>query len=229
MANGAVVWRGPSVLTGDPIVVIATGIRRPSANAKTGDMIQIWILREDVHPSEAAYGQGMADGAICGVGENRCPFAKLPNGKRECYVKVFNAPRSVYAALQAGAYQPLDLSVLSGRYVRLGAYGDPAAVPFEVWEPIVTVASGHTAYTHQWRTCDPRFATIAMASVESADDLDQAEAAGWRVFYVGDRIDRSLIHCPASKERGKRLQCADCRACSGADPKRRSVWIRQHS
>jgi hypothetical protein len=73
---------------------------------------------------------------------------------------------------------------------------------------------------------------ITMASVEDETSLHAAESAGWRGFYVGDAIPgRSLIHCPASAERGHRMQCIDCLACSGANPetaKRRSVRINRH-
>ena len=45
--NGVVLYEGPSVLDGAPIAVIAT---LKSANVKTGDMIQTWIIRSDMHP-----------------------------------------------------------------------------------------------------------------------------------------------------------------------------------
>jgi hypothetical protein len=32
------------------IVAIATGFKRKSANVKTGDMIQVWILNRNLHP-----------------------------------------------------------------------------------------------------------------------------------------------------------------------------------
>ena len=34
--NGIILWEGPSLIDGAPIVVIATGIKRASRNAKTG-------------------------------------------------------------------------------------------------------------------------------------------------------------------------------------------------
>ena len=39
-ANGVILYEGPSMLDGAPIVVIATGIRTGSTNVKTGAMIQ---------------------------------------------------------------------------------------------------------------------------------------------------------------------------------------------
>lgn len=45
MRFGCVFYRGPSLLTGDPIVGIATGLEGGSMNAKTGPMVQAWIIR----------------------------------------------------------------------------------------------------------------------------------------------------------------------------------------
>ena len=38
--NGRILYEGPSMLDGAPIVVIATGFAERTANAKTGSMIQ---------------------------------------------------------------------------------------------------------------------------------------------------------------------------------------------
>jgi len=48
-----ILWRGPSAFDGKPIMVIATAMYVPSANPKTGWMIQIWILVEGMPPVEA--------------------------------------------------------------------------------------------------------------------------------------------------------------------------------
>ena len=42
---GGIVWEGDSLLTGDPIVVVATW---DSKNPKTGDMVPMYILLADV-------------------------------------------------------------------------------------------------------------------------------------------------------------------------------------
>ena len=41
--NGRVIYRGPSLLDGKRIVVVATGFVKKSNNDKTGEMIQTWI------------------------------------------------------------------------------------------------------------------------------------------------------------------------------------------
>ena len=48
--NGRILYEGPSMLDGAPIVVIATGFAERSGNDKTGAMIQTWILRADIPP-----------------------------------------------------------------------------------------------------------------------------------------------------------------------------------
>jgi hypothetical protein len=235
MANGIILYEGLSELDGaTPIVAIATFA---SANTKTGAMAQTWIMLRDIAPSAGAYEPGEADGAICGAGADRCTFALNADGKRGCYVIVANAPRSVWAAYKRGAYPVWDgaADVIGGRLLRIGAYGDPAAVPLPVWAAMAAQASGRTGYTHQWRTARAdAYKGFVMASCDSLADVVEAEARGWRGFYVApadgtaDPVPGAMIHCPASAERGKRLTCADCLACGGADSKRRSVWIRRH-
>ena len=45
-----IIYEGPSLLDGQQIVVIATGIKSKSSNGKTGGMIQTWILLCDIDP-----------------------------------------------------------------------------------------------------------------------------------------------------------------------------------
>ena len=57
MANGVILYEGPSLLDGEPIVAILTGLRSSSCNRKTGAMLQTWIMRADVSPAEAGEAQ----------------------------------------------------------------------------------------------------------------------------------------------------------------------------
>src|SRR5262245_54038294 len=45
--NGVVLYRGPSLLNGKPIVCVAVGLTRRSKNQKTGGAIQTYILGDD--------------------------------------------------------------------------------------------------------------------------------------------------------------------------------------
>src|SRR5690348_5742779 len=157
---GYVIWSGPSRLTGDPVVAIIT---TRSGNAKTGDMPQAWILRADLPPHDAvALG---ADRAICGDCLHRSGSAI----GRSCYVIVWLGPVNVFKAYAAGRYPSVTpaaaAATLGDAPLRLAAYGDPAAVPREVWMPLV-IGRRLAAYTHQWRTCDQGLRAFCMASVE---------------------------------------------------------------
>lgn len=227
-ANGAVLWRGPSLLDSAPIIAIATGIARNSENAKTGAMLQTWILREGISPGDAV--KNGADSSICGT----CPHRGVDGAKRTCYVLMHNAPRAVWSAYCKGNYPEVatttDLVTLGrGRSVRLGAYGDPAVVPVEVWSLLVQEARNRTGYTHAWRTAPQALATYCMASVDSAEERAEAGALGWRTFRVSRSraevsdvtaaLRRGEVICPASEERGFRTTCAQCGLCRGAGPK----------
>lgn len=74
-----------------------------------------------------------------------------------------------------------------GRKVRLGAYGDPAAIPSYVNESLVSESAGHTAYSHQsaWEARTEGFLPERM--MVSADSLSAATEAwtrSWRTFRV---------------------------------------------
>ncbi len=147
--NGAVIWRGPSLLTGDPIFVVVTGLGHyASKNTKTGPMAQVWILREDIAPTEAVNTGG--DDAICGD----CRHRSGSNIGRSCYVIWWTAPMSVWKAYRDQPVTKLRFEDVVGRPLRISAYGDPAAVPTDLWTSLVLFGGKWTGYTHQWRTCD---------------------------------------------------------------------------
>ncbi|MDP3869936.1 hypothetical protein [Phenylobacterium sp.] len=219
LPNGVILYQGPSLLDGAPIVVIATGLAKRTNNEKTGDMVQTWIIRADVAPNEAlATGQ---DASVCGD----CP-ARPANGGH-CYVRVWQAPLVIFKAFTRSLYpvaadRAAIRAVGAGRMVRLGSYGDPAAVPLSVWQDLTSGATGWTGYTHQWRKADGLKA-FCMASADDAEEAEEARASGWRTFRIreaGEPVaDRVEFVCPASKEAGQKTDCASCKACMGTDAK----------
>lgn len=230
---GVVLYQGPSMIDGAPIAVIANRIAAASGNAKTGDMVQTFIIRSDVPPLEAL--RTGADASICGDCVHR------PANKGSCYVNVARSVASVYGAFLRGRYARPDMDydpqilpeLFAGMAVRLGTYGDPAAAPFQVWRAATLNAAGITGYTHQWREARAQvFRLLCMASVDNEPEAREARAAGWRTFRVKEagapKLDREVT-CPASKEAGEKTTCEDCRACGGLSAKARAgIVINAH-
>lgn len=226
----AVFYRGPSVLTGAPIIGVITGLDHVSLNRKTGPMLQTWILCADLAPMDAVR-RGLDD-AICGP----CSLRGDHGHDRGCYVPAWLGPNNIYRVFEADRYREVglrDLATLGDQQqLRLGAYGDPAAIPYEVWARLVERAAGWIGYTHQWRTCDPRFRTLLMASVESHAGMEMAHARGWRTFRIVTPTEAHdptrECRCPASDEMGHRTTCDRCQLCRGQSRPARSVAIAAH-
>ncbi len=226
-ARGLVAYHGPSRLDGAPIVLIVTFA---SLNTKTGAMAQAWVLRADVSPQEA-----IADGrdrSICGDCVHRSGGAI----GRSCYVITWLGPLNVYKSFRKNQYPTMTPALaapyLAGEQLRMAAYGDPAAVPFEVWRALLTSVEGWTGYTHQWRVCDQRFCSFLMASVESEGEVIAAQALGWRTFrtrLATEPVRADEIVCPASNEAGHLTTCEACNFCTGAARgSARSIVIQAH-
>ena len=211
-AIGYVIYKGPSMLDGSPIVAIATGYGRASKNAKTGAMIQLWILRGDMSPVTAL--KTNADTSICGD----CPLKGDAGKGRACYVQVFQGPRAVFKAYSNGKYHE-KMPDNNGLLLRLGAYGDIAALPENVINEFTVGAAGFTGYTHAWRDTSKKWLTkFCMASCENQPDKQQAKNLGYRTFTIIRSVNQKTASesiCPASHEAGKKLSCAQCLLCSG--------------
>lgn len=208
MANGIILYKGPSLFDGAEVVCIAIGLKHRSSNRKTGAMLQTYVLRSDVSPVLAVK-MGL-DASIC----HDCAARGNGTGKgRWCYVNLGQGPRSVWDAYSRGVYGTATSieDVGAGRHVRVGTYGDPAAIPADVWTQLLRRAAGHTGYTHQWRRA-PELAAFCMASADSEADKVLAWDSGFRTFRVADAPGAGEIECPSSRG----VQCVDCRLCDGA-------------
>jgi len=224
-----IIYRGPSNIDGSNIVVIATGLDK-SANPKTGNMVQTWVLVDNnIKPHENV--KAGNDKSVCGDCKHR------PAAGGACYVKTFQGPRSVYDKFLRGGYPEPSIDevaeILAGRLVRLGAYGDPAAVPFEVWEKALSKVAGWTGYTHQWQAdnFDARIMRYCMASVDSEGEAAASKLKGYRYFRVktaDSAVLKKEVTCPASEEAGKKLTCATCTACRGTNGLKSNIVINAH-
>jgi hypothetical protein len=228
---GFILWEGASLYDGKPIVVIAT---MESGNVKTGDMVQTWILRQDINPIEAS--RTGEDSSICG----NCPHMGKPSDKatgwaenRACYVNLLHGPLGIWKTYKAGKYPKVNPFLLSelcrDRMVRIGSYGDPAAAPLNGWKELVKHAKGWTAYTHADKNPLP---DMLMTSADSLDQAQEAWNRGERTFRivsaVSDLIKGKEALCPASKEAGQRSTCESCKLCNGAMSRAKSIAIVAH-
>lgn len=219
--KGYVLYEGPSAINGAPIVAILT---LNSANAKTGNMAQLWIMAKDTAP-HIAKKEGKDD-AVCGD----CPI------KKECYVLTFQGPLSVWNAYKRGSYEyPVDStgsvylwdSILSDLIIRFGAYGDPAALPKYLIKDIADNCKDFTGYTHQWDKRKFNFLkNYFMASVENSKLAAQAAQKGFRYFRIkqsgADNFENEIT-CPSDSG----IQCIDCKLCNGSK-QAKNITIEAH-
>tara|TARA_R110002020_G_scaffold472985_2_gene701657 strand:- start:311 stop:1075 length:765 start_codon:yes stop_codon:yes gene_type:complete len=218
--RGYILYEGPSQLDGEPIVAIMTMITN---NAKTGDMVQLWIIRSDINPVEASkLGQ---DSSICG----NCPQRHHTGGA--CYVNIGQAPNQVYKSFKRGIYPVFDYAkhsqYITGRKIRLGAYGDPAAIPFNIVEPFAKLGIGHTGYTHQanHKGFDDKYFSLLMASADTPKQSLALQSRGAKTFRVALADDSLFEHEAECFADSEGIQCADCLQCDG---KHSNIAIQVH-
>lgn len=213
-----VIYDGPSQLDGSPIIVALTGLTSRSRNQKTGRMAQTYVLCRDISPTAAI--QTGADSSICG---------NCPHRGGACYVLPHRDPTAVWRNLSTDRSDPLRIGFQHRlRYVRLGAYGDPAAAPLRLWQRLSQGFSGHTGYTHQWRTCDPDLKSLCMASVDNENEANEAQVLGWRTFRVKAHdapILPNEVQCP-NQTHG--VTCNDCGLCAGTSKAGKNITANVH-
>lgn len=213
LENSYLLYHGPSLITNSgEVIAVLTGMIF-SENEKTGNIPQVYIFNADISPGDSI--RSYQDLHVCGW----CPFRSV-FGSRVCYVNVKNIHR-MYGAFQRGRYQYLEnKKLIKNKTIRIGAYGDPAAVPQYVWNDLKEHSAHLLSYTHMWQ--DPRFSYLkeySMASVETLETWSLAKQAGWRTYRAtleGCPALHNEIFCPFPS-RG--IQCCDCGLCSG--------WLRK--
>jgi len=232
--SGVVLYEGPSRIDGAPVVAIACRIADASSNAKTGAMVQTFIMRQDIAPHTAL--KSGDDASVCGD----CPLRPIHKGATRCYVRVYQAPLSVWNAYHRGRYAipgvDFDAALLPELFAdlsfRIGSYGDPAAIPSSVWKTATRRVKNYTGYTHQWRRrIGVGLKGLCMASAVNESDVSDAMAKGWRTFRVRKHDAPTLPTesiCPASKEGGQRVQCDRCGLCKGAKIAARNIVVADH-
>lgn len=146
-----IIYSGPSKIDGSPIVAIYL---QGSNNKKTGNLSQVYILQSDIDPITA--NRTGEDYGICGD----CPHRGKANQNkvsgfadgRSCYVNIGQGPNQIYKAFKSGKYAQSTLeelpSIGEGQTIRIGASGDPLAIPSHVIRALLSKSKGHTSYTH---------------------------------------------------------------------------------
>lgn len=213
-----VLWKGLSLLDcRTPVMAVAcVAGTSPSENGKTGDMIQIAIMRRDASPI-VAWKNGLDD-AVCPAD---CVHRSRPRGGAgSCYVNKARLDAAWLAGMQATRIKLDELSAFGkGAILRLGMEGDPAAVPLDVWLSLISDSIGWSGYTAHWRKLPIEWSAVCMASCSDVEEAAEAEALGWRTFSSSRSLEEDLGH----KEAGRRVclaeshdvPCSACRGCNG--------------
>lgn len=204
-AKGYIIYSGKSYLTGKH--EIAGILTLKSSNEKTGNIAQITYFPTSPD-SDKTYSENKK--AVCG----NCPLLGSV-----CYVSPMGTS-SIKRAYEADNYQPVTLdqlpAILAGYIVRNGADGDPLSIPPQYINAIHSSAGIHLSYSHQWQN-NPEQAGFHMASVETPELAQQAQAEGWKTYRVrpteNDPIMDNEILCPNEKDPS--IQCIDCQLCTG--------------
>jgi hypothetical protein len=227
-----VLWTGASRLDGTPIMVVASRINAPSKNGKTGDMVQVSIMRRDLSPIDAW--KAGADGAVCPAA---CVHrSKARGGRGTCYVnkaRLGSTWRAACRLADAGKVG-MPVGLFTGAVVRLGMEGDPSAVPFTAWQEILIGAKRHTGYTADWRRLPREWSALFMASCASPADVADAIAAGWRPFTASASSADDAAYAAAGLKvcasDSVGLSCVRCGGCDGTSrgAKRAGYYLAQH-
>lgn len=209
-----------SIYNGESLYV---AINYESKNDKTGNVHQLQFIPVDMFTDNGF--NKSSDDAVC---PDTCIFKV----KELCYVILGLAPSAVVKSIKAGNYQDkINYPMLAHKPLRLGAYGDCTCLPYEFIEKIVKSAKrGYLNYTHGWLNCDPRFANIAMASVESIPDKELANSLGYRTYRVrpidGEILPDEIL-CP--NEKNEFIKCDMCMKCNGTNGKsKKNIVITVH-
>ena len=226
--NGYILWRGISPIDGlTPVKVVATGFTIKSKNGKTGDMIQVWIMLDNVHPKNAI--DSGDDYAICG----NCPHRKNERGERSCYVGIHTIGQ-IYKKDATDGYIDISNNIVESLHlfqdkdVRFGSYGDPVCIPLHIVE-LITKVCGHTGYTHQWR--NPKFSAYKQyfhASVDTFSDYFDAKDSGWSTFRVRSQESTVMLNDEVYCQGGLKTTCKKCQLCSGTSSQQSHILIDGH-
>ena len=231
--QSCLIYRGPSEIDGQPIIAALTFSKR---NKKLGKMASLYIINDNGKGPIENNRLGL-DVSICG----NCPLKGIAhNGdkgtakERVCYVSLIHGPNSIYKAYKANKYKLVNdlVSLGANEAIRLGAYGDPAAVPNHIIKALISKAKSYTGYTHQHdlKSVDYSNCMASTNSLESARKFWKLNIRTFRTIKENDGLQPNEILCPATdpKLKEKAITCATCKLCKGSSIKAKSVAVVLH-
>jgi hypothetical protein len=197
--NTLCVYDGPSLLDGVRTIVLVSGYDTPSINTKTGDMIQTYILRADMSPSDAA--AIGADETVCGQCAMRPVIVKAMaqlrgNAAVPCYVSKWRGPDGVWRSWDAGNVQFVAPKDAAARYAKLRRCPGPCDNKCKLDHSHLYAAAYPKSGIHSRKRCAAiGHATTLVGLRDGAyGDPASVDAAIWRTLHLEGRKRTSYTH-----------------------------------
>jgi hypothetical protein len=196
--NTLCVYDGPSLLDGVRTIVLVSGYDTPSINTKTGDMLQTYILRADMAPSEAA--AIGADETICGQCAMRPLMVKAARlrGSKDiaCYVDKVRGPDGVWHSWHNGNVEYVTPLEAAARYRNLHRCPGPCVNECKLAHTHLYAADYPKSGNHSRKRCaNIDHATTPVGLRDGAyGDPATVDAAIWRALHIDGRKRTSYTH-----------------------------------
>jgi len=196
--NTLCVYDGPSLLDSIRTIVLVSGYDTPSTNTKTGDMLQAYIVRGDMPPSEAA--AIGADVSVCGQCALRPLLVKLSRSQGKdyipCYVDKVRGPDNVWQSWNSGNVEYVTPSEAAARYRHLRRCPGPCGVDCKLAHTHLYTADYPKSGTHSRKRCtNIDHATTAVGLRDGAyGDPATIDTAIWRALHIDGRKRTSYTH-----------------------------------
>ena len=199
-ANTLCVFDGPSLVDGVRTIVLVTGFETPSINTKTGDMLQAYILRADMSPSEAA--KIGADETVCGNCAMRpilVALAKKQNADTDlipCYVDKVRGPDGAWQSNANGNVEHVTPSEAAKRIAKLRRCPGPCSYDCKLKHTHLSLWDYPKSGNHSRTRCAKiDHATDPLGLRDGAyGDPASVERRIWDELHISDRKRTSYTH-----------------------------------
>jgi hypothetical protein len=198
-ANTLCVYDGPSLVDGVRTIVLVTGFETPSINTKTGDMLQAYILRADLSPSEAV--KIGADETVCGNCAMRPILVALAKTKEPdndtiaCYVDKVRGPDGAWNSWFAGNVEYVTPSEAAKRIAKLRRCPGPCEQDCKASHTHLYMADYPASGHNRKRCAKINHATDALGLRDGAyGDPASVERRVWDELHIADRKRTSYTH-----------------------------------